>query len=142
MRLSSRELWENLEGKIIQAYKQVENTDSLLAYKLSSLVNHFNGNLAKNTQFVVIDNVDAIIKNITHDSYYRERGYSKELKDVVTALVEDMTLILKVLRAEYAEHVSKSKLGNSTNPTKEKLPNINNEKAMNMFEPKKTDLER
>lgn len=130
--LSSLELWDDLEVKLLKLVDTVERVDSLLAGRIVSLVNHFNGNMSNNKQNVCIDAIDTIINNLSRKDYFIDRKYSATEEEEVNLILEDLILIDKVLKVEY-----KAILQNSKNIkeeiVEERLPNINNDKAMNMF---------
>ena len=136
IQITSLELWDSLEGKVLLTSRKVEKIDSLLSSRLVNLVNHLNGNLAKNNQFVCIESIEQIVSNISKEDYYRSRKYNQDEMKEVVKLSEELSLLLKVLMSEHKAHILSDNNEKEVNKA-ERLPNINTDKAITMYEIKK-----
>lgn len=128
--LSSIELWDNLEIELLELSKEIRSTDSILADKLSYLVNHFNGNIAKSNHIVAIDSIDNIYKMLSDKNYYLNRKFTNEEQKKCEKVTENLNLLVKIMKNEEFE---KKKIKAVEPEETERFPNINNDKALNMF---------
>lgn len=127
MQLSSHELWDKLEESLINI-RDDKNFDPILRDRIDSLLNHYNGNITKGNTTAVIDAVKVITRTLSQDSYYRMRNMTKEEHQTLTELKEDLLLFEKVLVQESRMPKEKEE-GNK----KDRLPNIDSERAMNLY---------
>lgn len=128
--LNSIEIWDDLEVKLLQLANTTENIDLLLSGRITSLINHFNGNMGLNNQHTCIDMIDTIVTNLQKKDYFIDRKYTAKDEQETRLIVEDLILISKVLKMEYKSKLQTSK---KEEESIERLPNIKNEKSMDMF---------
>lgn len=130
--LSSLEIWDELEVKLLQLAKDTVSIDLLLSERITSLVNHFNGSMGIDNQYICIDMIDTIISNLQKKDYFTDRKYTTKEEQEVRLVIEDLILISKVLKYEYKVKLQTPK---KEEEKIDRLPNIKNEKAMDMFKP-------
>lgn len=127
MQLKSLELWEDIEIKLIE-FKNRNDLDQILLQRFDSLINHFNGNIASGTQFETIDEVKILIDAMSSVSFFKIRQIDKKDTENLKILVEDLSLLEKVLIQEkklYKENIFE---------TRERFPNIDNDKSLKIFD--------
>lgn len=130
VKLNSLELWDDLEVKLLKLADTTERVDILLSGRITSLINHFNGNMSSNNQVICIDLIDTIIGNVSKKDYFLDRKYSAPEEDAVRSILDDLILIHKILKTEYKAKLKEIK---KEEEKIERLPNINSERAMDMF---------
>lgn len=132
--LTSNELWEDLEVEALSLAEDIRFTDEILSEKCTSLVNHFNGNMATDKQRVCIGKVKSIIEALSTKNYFVDRKYTEAQTVRVSKFKEDLLMLSKVLTSEQREFYQKQKEeANKPKLKEERLPNINSEKVVNMY---------
>lgn len=125
MQITSREIWETLEVSLIQLKNK--NVDDILSAKIESLINHFNSAMIKNRQFETIDSIKVITSTI-NKSFFKTRNIDKEDVEFIEGISENLSLLSKVLLQE-----SKIYVKEEDTIKRDRLPNINNDKSLNIF---------
>lgn len=126
MQITSIELWDTLEISLIQLKNK--NIDQILSNKIESLINHFNSLMVTNRQFILVDEIRVIMNTISGKSFAKTRNLDKEdIKDV-TSINESLSLLEKILL--YESKLYKKEL---EEPNKDRLPNVNNDKSLNIL---------
>ena len=150
-RLTADEIWENLELKLQQVRRNIQKRDELLSMNIESLINHYNGNKMKGTQYKCLTNFKQILDNIKRDEYFSKRMYREKEILEVQELKDDFNLIIvalerderEVFTKEYVERKDLEKRGKSGLPLHEtvdenRLPNLETDRAFSMMD-RKTD---
>lgn len=133
--LKSNELWEELETETLSLAEDIKIIDGILSEKCIALVNHFNGNLARENQTCCIGRVKSIIDVLSTKNYYANRRYTDKQITRVEKYKEELSTLLKVLSNEQRALFEQQRLEAIKPKEKEdRLPNINSERAMDMFE--------
>lgn len=150
-RLTADEIWENLELKLQQVRRNIQKRDELLSINIESLINHYNGNKTKGTQYKCLTNFKQILDNIKRDEYFSKRMYREKEMLEVQELKDDFNLIIvalerderEVFTKECAERKDLEKRAKSGLPLHEavdenRLPNLETDRAFSMMD-RKTD---
>lgn len=128
MHITSKDLWDKIEEELI-LFQNKEDLDPILSQRFESLINHFNGNMARDNQHIVIEELRMITSALSQKSFYKLRNFDKEDILELTKINEDLMLLDKVLVQE-----SKTKVKEENKEITERLPNINNDKSLKLFE--------
>lgn len=126
MQITSREIWETLEVSLIQLKNK--NLDDILSTKVESLINHFNGAMIKNKQFETIDKIKVITSTVNNKNFFKTRNIDKEDVKFIKDICENLSLLSKVLLQESKTYVKEEDV-----IKKDRFPNINNDKSLNIF---------
>lgn len=133
--LTSNELWEDLEVESISLAEDIKITDEILSEKCTALVNHFNGNLATDNQISCIGRVKSMTEALGTKNYFVNRRYTDKQIERVMKYREDLLMLHKVLLNEQRAFYQKQREDADKPKDKEdRLPNIDSEKVVNMYE--------
>ena len=130
MNITSKEVWDTLEVSLIKLKNK--NIDEILSDKIESLINHFNSLMVVNKQFETSTAIKSIIDVVNIPTFFKTRNIDKEEQMLIQEAIESLDLLLKILTRE-----RKTYTANDTTVKKERLPNVNNDKSLNIF--KKVD---
>lgn len=128
--LTSAELWEDIEPKLIEI-KERKNSDAILVDNLDALINHYNGNISKKMEGTILGLVGSIITMLSSKDYYYARRVYLDQKGVeeLMKLAEDLEMFRKVLQREAVEALSEKEVEDIP----ERLPNYETDKIKNMY---------
>ena len=128
MNISSRELWDSLEVQLIDIKNK--NLDYILSEKIESLINHFNSLMVNNKQYIAIESIKTIISTVSTKGYFITRNIDKDDAKLISDVSENLSLLSKILVQESKMHSM-----NKEEPIvkKDRLPNINNDKSLNIL---------
>lgn len=130
MNITSKEVWDTLEVSLIKLKNK--NIDEILSDKIESLINHFNSLMVVNKQFETSTAIKSIIDVVNIPTFFKTRNIDKEEQILIQEVIDSLDLLFKILARE-----RKTYTANDTTVKKERLPNVNNDKSLNIF--KKVD---
>lgn len=120
--------WNELEVKIIELYKSKDliDKDPILADKLNAVVNNFYSNITKGDLTVFASKVKSIT-SILNETYFNTRYYTQDLKQKVTDITSELNIFASMALKDPSTLMKKEET------EVVRLPNINNEKAMELY---------
>ena len=128
MNISSRELWDSLEVQLIDIKNK--NLDYILSEKIESLINHFNSLMVNDKQYIVIESIKTIISTVSTKGYFITRNIDKDDAKLISDVSENLSLLTKILVQESKMNSMKKE---EPMVNKNRLPNINNDKSLNIL---------
>ena len=128
MNISSRELWDSLEVQLIDIKNK--NLDYILSEKIESLINHFNSLMVNDKQYIVIENIKTIISTVSTKGYFITRNIDKDDAKLISDVSENLSLLTKILVQESKMNSMKKE---EPMVNKNRFPNINNDKSLNIL---------
>lgn len=130
LQVSSVDLWDKIEQELINL-KNDKTLDGILTQKFESLINHFNGSMAKGKQFTVVESIRILTNVLNQPGFYKIRNMSKEDIAKLEKVKEDLSLLDKILVQESRVYEEEGSI------VKDRFPNINNDKVLNLFKKEK-----
>ena len=128
MGLSSEEIWDSLELKLINV-KGIKNLDPMLVARIDAVINHYNGNITKGFKDSVLGKVEALVKILESKEYYKIRNIDGALMNKLVDLGTELDLFRKVIVNEINSAIPVDK----KTVSREKLPNLATDKEEELY---------
>ena len=122
MGLSSEEIWDSLELKLINV-KGIKNLDPMLVARIDAVINHYNGNITKGFKDSVLGKVEALVKILESKEYYKIRNIDGAL----------MNKLVELFRKVIVNEINSAIPVDKTPVSREKLPNLATDKEEELY---------